>query len=307
MKKCSSVLLALVLSGLSMKSHAGEEDLAGPPVVTAKSWAVADAKTGEVLWESMADEPRKAASTAKMMCAYTVLKLAEKEPALMDEWVTFSKLADDTKGSTADVTEGEKVRVHDCLYGLLLPSGNDAGNALAEHLNKRLAQPDDAMLKSGLDNPLVKSRRNFIAEMNRNARQIGMTHTTYRSAFGDGGTPEDRTTSVRDLCKLAWTAMQIPAFRQYVSTQRHEAEVKGPGKTTRQAVWENSNQLLSLDLGYDGIKTGTTTEAGFCLVASGHRGADHLYVAVLGATSEEARFADVRNLFRWAWTKRAGQ
>ena len=294
-------LLLAMISGL----HAAEEDLASPPVVTAPSWAVSDAKTGAILWAQNADEPRKAASTAKTMCAYTILLLAEKEPAIMDEWVRVSKLAGTTTGSTAGLKPGEQVRVKDCLLGMLLPSGNDAGNALAEHFNSRLAQPDETMRKAGLDNPLLKTRANFIAEMNRVARQIGMTNTIYRSSYGDGGTEQDRTTTARDLSLLAFTAMQKPAFRTWVATLKHTAEVKQASGKPRTAEWQNSNQLLALELGYDGIKTGVTNQAGNCLMASGRHGGDPLFVVVLGSSSSEARYADARNLFRWAWTQRS--
>ena len=300
-RRCS-LLASLLL--LSTAVEGAEEDLHAPPVVTAKAWAIADARTGDLLWEHAADEPRKAASTAKMMCAYTVLRIAEKEPAVLDEWVTFSELAGTTAGTTAGIKPAEKVRVRDCLFGMLLPSGNDAGNALAEHFSARLAPPDDAMLRAGLADPKHSTRVNFFAEMNRHARAIGMKNTIYRSSFGDGGTEQDRTTTAHDLCRLAFVAMQMQAFRERVATRHHEADVQLSDGTMRRAVWENSNQLLSLDLGYDGIKTGITNQAGHCLVASGQRGHDRLHVVVLGCTSDESRYADARNLFRWAWTQR---
>lgn len=295
---------AFLMIQTCLVASAAEEDLNTPPVVTAKSWAIVDAKTGTLLWGDLADEPRKAASTAKMMCALVVLQMAEKDPSVLEEWVTFSKVASSTPGSTAGIKAGEKVKVRDCLYGLLLPSGNDAGNALAEHLNARLAGPDEAMLKAGMDNPTLKSRVNFIAEMSRVARQTGMTKTVYRSAYGDGGTDKDLTTTASDLCRLAVKAMSLETFRTCVRTRHHEAVVRTGAKSTRQVTWENSNALLALDLGYDGIKTGLTNQAGHCLVASAHRGGDHLYGVVLGSSSADGRYADMRNLFRWAWKQR---
>src|SRR5688572_2469986 len=113
------------------------DPLDGPPVVTARSWAVADGKTGELLWGHEAATPRKAASTAKMMCAYVVLRLADTDPKVLDETVTFTERADKTAGSTADIRVGESLPVRECLYGLLLPSGDDAGVALAEHFGSR--------------------------------------------------------------------------------------------------------------------------------------------------------------------------
>ena len=74
-------------------------------------------------------------------------------------------------------------------------------------------------------------------------------------------------------------------------------------RITLRSTWNNTNKLLDIE-GYDGIKTGTTSAAGSCLVASGRRGKDHLIVVVLGATSNDSRYIDTRNLFRWAWTQR---
>lgn len=297
-------LLPLWILGASvLRAAPVGEDLTSPPLVTAKAWAIADGRTGELLWGHNADEPRKAASTTKMMCAYVILLQAEEEPALLNERVTFSKLADDTPGSTADIKVGESVSVRDCLRGLLLPSGNDAGNALAEHFNARFAPPDAALLAKGLDAAALATRVNFIAEMNRTARRIGLAQTTYRSSYGDGGTEADRTTTARDLTRVAWHAMQLPQFREIVGARAYEGDVLQPDGRTRRARWENTNQLLGLELGYDGVKTGTTTQAGQCLVARGRRGDDLLIIVVLGSATD-ARFVDARNLFRWAWAKR---
>jgi D-alanyl-D-alanine carboxypeptidase (penicillin-binding protein 5/6) len=145
---------------------------------------------------------------------------------------------------------------------------------------------------------------NFIAEMNRTAQRLGLTKTVYRSSYGDGGTPEDRTTTVRDLARLAWFGMQNSRFREYVATERYECQVQTASGSKRRVIWTNTNNLLPLKAGYDGVKTGTTTQAGACLVSSGRRGKDHLIVAVLGSDSGDGRFVDSRNLYRWAWQKR---
>src|SRR5688500_1748972 len=129
---------ATFVSSANADERLPADPLDGPPVVTAKSWAVADGKTGELLWGHEATTPRKAASTAKMMCAYVVLRLADADSKVLDETVTFSERADKTSGSTADIRAGESLPVRECLYGLLLPSGNDAGVALAEHFGPRL-------------------------------------------------------------------------------------------------------------------------------------------------------------------------
>ncbi len=283
------------------------DNLTGPPFVTAKAWAIGDGKTGQFLWGLHEYRGIKSASTTKIMCAWLVLQLAKADPGVFEETITFSKLADDTSGSTADVRVGESLSIRECLYGLLLPSGNDAGNALAEHFNSRLAPPEQPIVFTGKEavepTTNLTTRANFIAGMNRAARKLGLTNTTYRIPYGDGGSDKDYTTTARDLLHLAWTAMQEPVFRQYVGTRRYECKVRTPDGQSRAVAWENTNQLLGIE-GYDGVKTGTTTQAGNCLVASGWRGDDHLLIIVLGSESNAGRYVDARNLFRWAWQQR---
>lgn len=294
--KCS---LALLLLSIPFHALRGTEDLAGPPITTCKAWAVADGKTGQVLATFNADEPLKSASTTKAMCAHVVLELAKQNPAVLDEMVTISKLADDTPGSTAEVKAGEKLTVRDSLYGMLLPSGNDLGNALAEHFNARLGPPGiDA--PASILKPEYRTRSRFIAEMNHAATRLGMTRTVYRQSFGDGGTDADRTTTAADLLKLGHAAMQNPLFREIVNTQQHTGKIILPSGKHRSQEWKNSNKLLALG-GYDGIKTGMTNSAGYCLLARGEQNGVMLMVAVLGGVTDEARYADVRNLFRWQW------
>ncbi|MGV3660722.1 MAG: D-alanyl-D-alanine carboxypeptidase family protein [Prosthecobacter sp.] len=292
----------VLFAGLAVASHAAE-DLAAPPVTTCKAWAIADGKTGEILASHHPDEPLKSASTTKAMCAHVILELAKKDPAVLEEIVTISKLADATPGSTAEVTAGEKVTVRDGLYGMLLPSGNDMGNAFAEHFNARLAPPAKDAPASILK-PEFRTRSHFIAEMNRTAARLGMTRTVYRQSFGDGGTDADRTTTAADLLKLGHAAMQNPLFRDIVKTQQHTGKVSQPNGKERSIEWKNSNKLLALG-GYDGIKTGMTKSAGYCLLARGEQDGVQLVVAVLGGVTEETRNADVRNLFRWQWGMRS--
>jgi D-alanyl-D-alanine carboxypeptidase (penicillin-binding protein 5/6) len=286
------VAAALCLAPIAL----AQEDLDGPPLVTARAWAIADGQTGKLLWGHDADEPQKAASTTKIMCALVVLDLAARTPAVLDEMVTFSKLADDTGGTTAEIQAGEQLTVRDGLYALLLPSGNDMGNAFAEHFHPRLAPPEEAAP------PDLATRSHFVAEMNRRARALGLTRTRYRIPYGDGGDADARTTTARELLVVAHAAMQHALLREIVATRSHATELRQPDGKPREIRWENTNRLLGIP-GYDGIKTGQTQSAGSCLVASGRREGRHLLVCVLGSTSEAGRFVDARNLFRWAWLK----
>jgi D-alanyl-D-alanine carboxypeptidase (penicillin-binding protein 5/6) len=240
------------------------------------------------------------------MTAYIVCRLAQDDPKVLDEIVTFSAAADKTVGSTADLREGERVNVGELLYGLLLPSGNDAATALAEHFAPRLAS--DPMANGRREPPGSSDpantpndpTANFIAEMNRQATQLGLAETHYENPHGL--TSKQHRSSARDQLKLAQAALALPLFRQTISTRQHGTKVTGPGGYERNVLWKNTNRLLGIE-GYLGVKTGTTDAAGACLIACGQRDGRELIVIVLGSTSSDARYVDARNLFRWAWSR----
>ncbi len=271
------------------------DPLDGPPFTTVKAWAIADGRTGEILWGHREKERLEMASTTKIMTALIVVRLMAKDPKVGDELVTFSRRADRTIGSSSEVREGEKVPVRELLYGLLLPSGNDAAVAFAEHFGGRLEPPSDAPKTA---DPFPR----FIAEMNRVAAELGLHETHFENPNGLPA-PTHRS-SARDLARLAQHALSEPAFAAVVSTRQHGCTLVNDQGKRRNVVWKNTNHLLDIE-GYDGVKTGTTQAAGTCLVASGHRGRDHLIVVVLGGSSSpDSRYPDARNLFRWAWQKR---
>jgi D-alanyl-D-alanine carboxypeptidase (penicillin-binding protein 5/6) len=269
--------------------------LDGPPFTTVKAWAIADGRTGEVLWGHRESEKLEMASTTKMMTALVVVRLMAKDPKVGDDLVTFSRRADRTIGSSSEVREGERLPVRELLYGLLLPSGNDASVAFAEHFGGRLGPP-----AKDVSDEAAFAR--FIAEMNRVAGELGLRETHFENP--NGLPAPGHHSSARDLARLAAHAMREPAFAAVVGTRRHGSTVVDAQKKPRNVAWTNTNHLLEIE-GYDGVKTGTTQAAGTCLVASGRRGQDHLIVVVLGGSSSpDSRYPDARNLFRWAWQMR---
>lgn len=268
------------------------DPLDGPPYVTAKAWAIVDGNTGEFLAGGQEDEKREPASTTKIMTAFLVAELAEKEPSILDETITFSQRADDTSGSTAEIKAGEKLPVRELLYGLMLPSGNDASVSFAENFGKRLAG------KKNADDDEKSAYDHFIAAMNRKAAEIGMKSTHFNNPHGLPS--EGHQTTARDLALLAYEAYKLPGFRKIVATPQRGYTVDSVSGYQRNVVWQNTNQLLRTE-GYDGIKTGTTNAAGSCLVSTAERDGHRLIIAVLGSTSSDARYSDTRNLYRWAW------
>jgi D-alanyl-D-alanine carboxypeptidase (penicillin-binding protein 5/6) len=269
--------------------------LDGPPFVSCKAWAIGDAATGEVLWGADQNKAVDIASTTKIMTAYLVLDYAQKHPEALVETLTFSKRADDTIGSTAEIRAGEQLPVRELLYGLLLPSGNDASVALAEHFGKRLAPGGGESIESP-----EQAYQGFVEAMNAMARQLGLAETHFANTHGL--TEATHKSSAADLVKLASQAMKLPLFREVVGTSQHGCMVNGPGGYERNVLWKNTNHLLGIE-GYDGVKTGTTTAAGACLVAHGVRDGRSLVIVVLGAASSDSRYVDVRNLFRWGWNQ----
>jgi serine-type D-Ala-D-Ala carboxypeptidase (penicillin-binding protein 5/6) len=272
-----------------LPKRAAAERPEGPPLVSARAWAIVEGARGRLLWGANEGQALPMASTAKIMTAWLALRLAATNPRLLEESIVVSAEAAGTRGSSAHVRAGDRCSLRDLLYGVLLPSGNDAAAVLAEHLGRRYE---------------AKSRgaaavRAFVSEMNHQAQALDLAQTRFVDPHGLG---DDRT-SARDLAALAWHALQNSLFRAYVGTRRHRCQITDAAGTPRTVVWNSTNKLLGIE-GYDGIKTGTTAAAGHCLVASGRHDGDHLIVIVLGCTSDDSRYIDCRNLFRWAWRQR---
>jgi serine-type D-Ala-D-Ala carboxypeptidase (penicillin-binding protein 5/6) len=183
------------------------------------------------------------------------------------------------------------VPVRELMYGMMLPSGNDATVAFAEFFGDRLADEKDK--EEHRD-----AYESFISSMNRKAAELGMSSTHFNNP--NGLPSAGHVTTARDLAKLAHAAFQLPGFREVVKTPQHGYTLDSVAGYQRNIVWKNTNQLLRTE-GYDGIKTGTTNAAGNCIVSTGERDGKRLIVVVLGAPSTEGRYADSKNLYRWAW------
>lgn len=284
---------------------APEDGDSGPPWVTAQAWAVFDGQTGQQLAGHECRTPRQIASTTKIMTAWMILRLAQIKPEILNERVTFSPAAAETEGSSTGLKPGESVTVDQLMYGLLLPSGNDAAVALAEHFGGRVGTTatnnatcplaENGRPASSAADPL----RQFVEAMNAESQRLGMTGTHWTNT---NGLPDaDNVSTASDLGSLAVQAMQMESFRRVVGTRQFACDVAGPGGYRRQAIWYNTNKLLDI-AGYGGIKTGTTDAAGSCLVGEASRDDRHRIAVVLGATSTESRYTDIRNLFRWSWS-----
>lgn len=241
----------------------GLTGLSRPPALTAATALLVDLDSGQTLYALRPDDPVPPASTAKIMTALVVMQRAN-----MDDVVTVSSTAAATPGSRMGLVAGETLTVRELLYGLLVPSGNDAAVALAEHV--------------------AGSEAEFVALMNQAAALMGLTATRFTNMHGLDR--PGQTTSARDLATMTRAALGYPLFTRAVSLP--VAQVAG-------RTLNNTNQLLGSYPGSDGIKTGTTDEAGECLVASVTRQGHRLLAVVLGSRD---RYADARAMLDYAAT-----
>ncbi len=232
-----------------------------PPGLSATAALVVDLDADQVLYALNADTPLPPASTVKVMTALVVLQQVS-----VDDMVTVSYNAAATPGSRTGLVAPERLTVRDLLYGLLLPSGNDAAVALAEHV----AGAEDA----------------FVALMNQQAAVLGLTATNFVNVHGLDAA--GMTVSAADLVTLTRAALAYPLFAQIVAT---------PSAAIAGRALSNTNELLGRYAGADGVKTGTTDAAGECLVASAVRNGHRVVVAILGSAD---RYGDARALLDFA-------
>lgn len=272
------------------------DSLNGQPFVTCRAWYALDGTTGKRLKDFNGDKPLDFASTTKVMTAYLVLKAAQEDETILDEMVTFSDRADQTTGSTAGVMAGERLPVRELMFGLLLPSGNDASIALAEHFGARFANSS----KPSPDDEPQDSVAQFVAAMNAAATSLEMKQTKFENPHGL--TAVGHKSTAADLAKLAWHAYRLPRFAEYVGTRQHGCTLRAASGYQRNVVWKNTNRLLARE-GYLGIKTGTTSAAGACLISMAERDGRRILLVTLGSASSDARYTDSRNLYRWLWNK----
>ena len=202
-----------------MPARRAADTIDGPPIVTAKAWAVFNGRNGERLHGDNDSAALPMASTTKIMTAFLVLRLAADNAAVLDETVVVTEQAARTAGSSARIRTGDRIAVRELLYGLLLPSGNDAAVAVAQHFGARFRDRN----APNPPTPLAS----FVEEMNRHAGRLMLRETRYLDPNG----LSRNETSARDLTKLAYQAMQNATFRQYVQTRRHQRDDhRAPGE-----------------------------------------------------------------------------
>ncbi len=266
-----SRLITLIVTLLMPLSSNADSLIAKPPQIAASGYILMDAASGQVLVAHNADEQLPPASLTKMMTAYVADHELERGNINMKDQVLVSVKAWRTGGSRMFIREGTSVSVEDLLKGIIIASGNDASVALAEHI--------------------AGSEESFADLMNRHAERLGMTTTRFRNATG---WPADgHFTSARDMATLALAIIN--------DFPEHYALYAEKSYTYNNITQQNRNLLLWRDNSVDGLKTGHTEEAGYCLVASAKQGNQRLISVVMGTASEQARAVETQKLLTWGF------
>lgn len=279
MKRMMRTVLLVVL-WLSLSSVQAQIQGVSPPEVAAHAYMLVDVSAHQVLAEHLADEPVEPASLTKLMTAYVVFEALKSKKIDLKQVFGISVRAWKMPGSRMFIDPKMNIAVEDLLKGLIVQSGNDAAVALAEGVGG--------------------SVEHFVQMMNDQALRLGMTHTTYKNP--EGLTATGHLTTARDLSILAQRLMQdFPEYIGFYAIKHYRYA------GTPVANDGNRNLLLFRDPTVDGLKTGHTDAAGYCMIATAKRDVPgfsgrRLLSIVLGAVSENSRAAESQKILNWGYT-----
>ena len=266
-----SLVLSFLLSG-------NESFIPDPPSISSSNYILIDANTNRVLAEMNPDEEIEPASITKIMTGYVVSDQIQEGFITLDDEVLISENCWRKKGSRMFIEEGSRVVLLDLIKGMVIQSGNDATCAIAEHV--------------------AGSEDNFVDLMMRYAEKMALDNTSFINPSGWPDT--DHYSSAKDIAKLS--SLLIKDFPEHYSLYKEK------WFTYNNIRQRNRNALLWQDDSIDGLKTGHTESAGFCLVSSGTREQTRLIAVTLKSKSEKARLTDSRRLldygFRYFRTKK---
>jgi D-alanyl-D-alanine carboxypeptidase (penicillin-binding protein 5/6) len=260
--------LAVALLAVAALAQAAPQ----PPSVVGRSWMVGDLSSGQILAAQKSDDRVEPASLTKIMTAYVVFQALRDKKLELAQQVRVSERAWRAPGSRMFIEPRKPVTVEELIRGMVVQSGNDACIALSE--------------------AVAGNEEVFVQMMNREAARLGMKNTQYRNSTGLPD-PQHYTTA-QDLYLLTSALIRdFPAeYAQYYSQKDFRYNnISQP----------NRNRLLWLDPSVDGVKTGHTEAAGYCLIASSHRGGRRLLSVLLGSTSESTRAQESQKLLNWGF------
>lgn len=270
----NKLIIPLIITLLSLthySAYAVELPTAPPPELAATAWLLLDVGSGQVLAEHDADRRIEPASLTKLLSAYLIFNAIAHGGIKTSDIVYPTNDAWQTGGSRMFIEPNKPVSVDDLLHGMIVQSGNDATVALAERVGGTQA--------------------GFVSMMNATAQQLGMTHSHFATATGLPD-PQHYTTA-RDLSLVAAAIQRdFPQFSYLYSIKSF---------TYNHITQANRNRLLWTDPSVDGMKTGHTEAAGYCLIASAHRGNRQLISVVLGTTSDALRASESQRLLNYGF------
>lgn len=275
---------ALLAPWLLLFCLAAAAQVPQPPEVAARSYLLLDVSANQVLAAREPDAPVEPASLTKLMTAYLVFDALRAKKISLEQKLPVSERAWKMPGSRMFIDPKMQVPVEDLIKGMIVQSGNDATVALAEGVGGTV--------------------EHFVELMNQQAKALGMKNTGYRNA--EGLTAPGHTTTARDLSILATRLLQdFPEYVGYYKIQKYRYQGTPTANDT------NRNMLLFRDPTVDGLKTGHTEAAGYCLIATAKRDFPNLQgrrlvAIVLGASSELARANEAQKLLNWGYTAYEG-
>lgn len=241
------------------------------PALPVNAWLTLDVNSGQIIAAQNADEQIEPASLTKLMAAYIVFDALENNRLSLEQTVHVSELAWKTEGSRMFIKPNSQVSVDDLLKGMIVQSGNDATVALAE--------------------AVAGSEGAFVSLMNDEAARQGLAGTNFENSSGLPG--ETHLTTVRDLATLSKNLIEtFPQYLHYYSQKEY---------TYNDIKQNNRNRLLWTDSTVDGLKTGHTKSAGYCLVTTAMRDGRRVISVVVGASSDAARSENSLKLLNWSF------
>ena len=273
----SRTLAAALLAATALVAHAQAPQ---PPEVAAKAYLLMDVTAGQVLVAKEPDAPVEPASLTKLMTAYLVFDALKAKKISLTQTLPVSERAWKMPGSRMFIDPKMQVPVEDLIKGMIVQSGNDATMALAEGVGG--------------------TAERFVQLMNEQAKAMGLAGTQYKNP--EGLTEPGHSTTARDLATLSTRLLRdFPEYTHYYTIKKY----RYPG--TPASNDSNRNSLLFRDPTVDGLKTGHTNAAGYCLVATARRDFPNvqgrrLLSVVLGASSETARANESQKLLNWGYT-----
>ena len=241
------------------------------PSIAAKAYVLMDHNSGIILAANNENEKRSPASLTKLMTSYVVFKRLKEEFITLDDEVKISEKAWRTGGSKSFIEVGKMIKLEDLLKGMIIQSGNDASVALGEHV--------------------AGSEGTFVLFMNDYAQQIGMENTRFENA---SGLPhDDQYTTAKDMALLSSAMIRdFPVYYEWYKQKEF---------TYNNITQTNRNKLLFTDSTVDGLKTGWTQKAGYCLVTSANRVDMRLISVVLGSDSPAIRTSETEKLLDYGF------